>query len=335
MRKNVSYLGAACLSVAFGFLSTAHASAGTTHVVCPGDARDASCKYKGGSGIQAAIDAAASGDEIVIKTGRYTATAYRDVPYKVHTIRGFAVIDRKNLTLTGEPGAVLDGTTGVPTTAIVVRNSDVAISKLTITGFRYDVEEDETYEGHGIFVIDSTLRIDDVTISKYQKMGLTGRGASILNATNLRILDGHVAIWLHESAYLRLRNAIIRGNDSAGIAAYQNSVAHVANAVFDGNLDDGLYGEDEAAIFATNSLLLRNKPAAAHATGASRIWIGYSGVFGNAEATLAKDGASVRRGPDVIEGDPRVDANYRLLPGSPLAGKGDPEFGASSRIGPR
>jgi hypothetical protein len=47
----------------------------------------------------------------------------------------------------------------------------------------------------------------------------------------------------------------------------------------------------------------------------------------------------VRKGQNVIEQDPKLDAEYRPQPGSPLEGKGDPEFGApigsTSRIGLR
>jgi hypothetical protein len=201
---------------------------------------------------------------------------------------------------------------------------------MTLTGFKFDVEEDEIYEGHGIFVIDSRVRIRDVTIEKYQKMGLTGRGDTILDVDGLRILDGHVAIWLHETAYLRLSNAVIRGNDSSGIAAYDNSTAHIANSVFDRNIDDGLYGEHEATIYATNSIFLNNKPYVARATGNSRIWVGFSSMFGNENTLIAKDAAVVRKGANVIEQDPKLDADYRQQPQSPLAGKGDPDFGSPS-----
>lgn len=303
------------------------------HVVCPVAATGVNCRYQGGAGIQAAIDAAANGDTIMIKAGRYSAAAYRDVPYKIHLIRGFAVVDGKDLTIQGEPGTVLDGGTGVKTTAFVLRRSRAELRQLELTGFRFDVEEDEIYEGHGIFAIDSRVRLNDITIEKYQKMALAGRGDSLLEASNLRILDGHVAIWLQESASLRLSNALIRGNDSAGIAAYDNAVAHVANTVFDGNLDDALYTEHEAAIYASNTLLLRNKPYAARALGHSHIWIGYSGLFGNAAVALAKDQAMIRRGPNLIEADPRVDAEYRLQAQSPLAGKGDPDV-AMQQFGP-
>jgi len=305
-----------------------------THLVCPSQALAADCAFSGGSGIQSAIDAAADGDTIRIRPGTYTAAGVRDVPYKVHTIRGFAVVDGKRLTLVGEPGAVLDGSAGPRTTGLVIHRANVEVQGLTFTGFKFDIEEDEIYEGHGIFAIDSRVRLRDVTIEKYQKMGLTGRGTSDLDVENVRIVDGHVAIWLDEHAHLRLSNAILRGNDSAGVAAYGNASAHVANCVFDRNLDDALYGEQEATIYATNSVFLNNKPYVARATENSKIWVGYSGLFGNEGALFVKDSAVARKGANVIEADPKLAADYRLQPGSPLEGKGDPNFGAS-RIGLR
>ncbi|GFE85090.1 right-handed parallel beta-helix repeat-containing protein [Steroidobacter agaridevorans] len=318
--------------------STPPSSSGPkTHVVCPTQALAPDCAFSGGSGIQAAIDAATDGDTIRIRPGTYTPAGVRDVPYKIHTIRGFVVVDGKRLSLIGEPGAVLDGSAGPRTTGLVIHRANVDVQGLTFTGFKFDVEEDEIYEGHGIFAIDSRVRVRDVTIEKYQKMGLTGRGNTDIDAQNLRVLDGHVAIWLDEHAHLRLTNALIRGNDSAGIAAYNNASAHVANSVFDRNLDDGLYGEQDATIYATNSIFLNNKPYVARATENSRIWVGYSALFGNEGGLFAKDAAVVRKGANVIEQDPKLDAEYRAQAGSPLEGKGDPEFGvptgSPSRIG--
>lgn len=314
------------------------AASGRTYVVCPAGSRAGGCQFNGDGGIPAAIDRAADGDTILIKAGRYAPVSFRDVKYKEITVRGYIVVDGKNLSIIGEAGTVLDGSAKLPATAIVVRRAEVSLRNLEITGFRYDIQEDDIYEGHGVFVIDGKARIDNVTIRRSQKMGLTGRGDSLLDASNLQVLDGHVGIWLHEFAYLRLRNSIIRGNDSSAIAAYDNSVAHVSNSVFDGNLDDGLYSEHQATIFATNSLVLRNKPAGIHAIDESRIWVGYSALFGNAANVASKDNAEVRLGPGVIESEPRLTSDYRLQPDSPLLGKGDPDLGdpagSPSEIGP-
>lgn len=254
-----------------------------------------------GCDIQAAVDRAKSGDTIEIAAGRYAPLSTRDVPFQDIVIRGYVVIDGKNLTLAGKAGTVLDGSTKKPATALVIRNSEVTLRDLEITGFRYEVEEDKVYDGHGVFVIDGKVRIDNLKIRNFQKMGLTGAGTSMLDASRLQILDGHVAVWLRESSYLRLTDSVIRGNDSAAIAAYDNSVAHAANSVFEGNQDDGLYTEDQAVIFATGSKLLRNKPIAAHATGSGHIWIGNSTLAGNEKNTGADGKAQVLLGENVKE----------------------------------
>lgn len=269
-----------------------------THVVCPADAPQAGCGYSGGEGIQLAVDAAVNGDTILLRAGRFAAAAYREVPYKEVRVRGFVVIDGKDLTLAGEAGAILDGTTGVPTTAIVVRGGTVAIRNLVLMGFRYDVQEDDFYEGHGLFVIDGRVQAVDLTISKFQKMGLTGRGASVLIAERLKIVDGHVGIWLHEMATLRLTASVVSRNDSSAIAAYDDSVAHVVDSEFEGNLDDGLFTEHRATIYATHSKILRNRPYGARAVGDSAIWLVDCVLEGNAKDTTGSRGrARVRRSP--------------------------------------
>lgn len=267
-----------------------------TRIVCAAAGPD--CAYFGGNGIQAAVDAAADGDTIVLRTGRYTAAAYREVQYKEVTVRGFVVIDGKNLTLAGEPGAVLDGSTGVPTTAVVVRGGNVAVRNLGITGFRYDVQEDDFYEGHGLFVIDGQLRVQDVSISRFQKMGLVGRGDSVLLAERLEIVDGHVGIWLHETAYLSLADSVVSRNDSSAIAAYDNSVAHASNCIFERNLDDGLFTEHRATLYAADSRLTGNSPYGARAVGDSTIWLIETTLSGNhRDATGSRGRARVRITP--------------------------------------
>lgn len=304
-----------------------------TWVVCPA-ASQAGCAFSGNAGIQAAIDAAADGDVVKLKAGIYRPEKFRDVPYKQYVIRGFLVIDRKTIDLVGEPGAVLDGTGGPPVSALVVRDADVAIRDLTVRNFRPGEKEDDLYEGHGIFIIDSRAHLSNVAIERYEKMGLTGRGSTLLTATQLRIADGHVAIWLEETAQLRLCNSVVRNNDSAGVAAYMNSSANVYNSVFDGHQDDGLYAAGDASIVATNSLLLRNQPFGVRVIDNARALVMHSVLFGNEETSSAPKGTQqVKFGAGIVSTDPKADANYRLP--SPLAG--DPDVraadGGKSHVG--
>jgi hypothetical protein len=302
------------------------AASGKTLSVCPAGST-AKCDFSGNQALQAAVDKAADGDTVLVRPGTYTSAAFVDVPYKQYVIRGSLAIRHKRIEIVGEEGAVLDGTAGPPVSAIVVEGGAVALRNLTIRNFRAGDPEDDLYEGHGIFVIDAAVALNDVTIEKYAKMGFTGRGSSSLTASGLRILDGHVAIWLEESAHLRLCNALVRNNDSAGIAAYMNATARVYNSVFDGNQDDGLYAGNEASIFATNTLLLNNKPFAVRVTDDAQAQVRYTALQGNAAKGGSPEGKqSIRWGEGVQDLVTRPDANYRLA--APLTG--DPDVRTST-----
>jgi parallel beta-helix repeat protein len=268
-----------------------------TLTVCPAEPRQKGCDFRGDLAIQAAVERAASGDEIRIRAGRYAPEGYRDVRFEEITVRAYVLVEDKDLALVGEPGAILDGSTKLPTTAIAVHRANVRISGLEITGFRYAVQEDDTYEGHGIFVIDGVARIEGVTIRNFQKMGLTGRGRSVLEASKLQILDGHVGIWLRESSYLRLTDSTIRGNDSAGISAYVDSTAHISGCVFERNQDDGVYASHHATLYVAGSRIVDNKPFGANAEGQSHIWLRDTVLSGNAQDIGSKDAGRVTSVP--------------------------------------
>jgi hypothetical protein len=303
-----------------------------TLVVCP--TAGSGCDFSGKLGIQAAVDAAVDGDVVKLKAGVYTPDKFRDVPYKQYVIRGFVAVERKRIELIGEPGAVIDGASGPPVSALVVRDADIAIRNLTVRNFRAGEKEDDLYEGHGIFIIDSRADLRNVTIERYEKMGLTGRGSTLLTADELSIVDGHVAIWLEETAHLRLCNTLVRNNDSAGVAAYVNASATIYNSVFDGNQDDGLYAAGDASILATNSLLLRNKPFGVRVIDNARATVMHSVLFANDErVSTPKDTQNVKFGAGVLFDDPKVDATYQVA--KPV--EGDPDVravdGGKSRIG--
>ncbi|MBS0419757.1 MAG: right-handed parallel beta-helix repeat-containing protein [Proteobacteria bacterium] len=258
-------------------------------VVCPLETQSAGCQFHS---VQEAVDRASDGDTVLLKAGRYAPNQTRDVTYKDITVRAYVAVEGKRLSIVGEKGAVLDGSTQLPSTAIVMSHANVTVRGLEITGFRYAVEEDNIYDGHGVFVIDSIARIEQVRMTHLAKMGLTGRGDSRLTVSDLQILDGHMGIWLAETAQLQLRDSTIRNNDSCALGAYDDSRARVSGSLFDGNRDDGLYTEQRAVISASHVLILNNRPIGAHAIGNSRISINHSALLGN-DAAVGNQGNGV------------------------------------------
>jgi len=316
-------LRALLLSAAFAAFVTSAAAEVLT--VCPAGSKGRSCRFTGGDGVQAAVDAAHDGDVIRLKAGRYTPAHYRDTPFQDLQIRGFVAIARKRLTIEGEAGTVLDGSEGPPTSAFVLDRSDAVLSNITIRGFRFGEPEDNTYDGHGVFAIDSRVRLDRIRMERIAKMALTGRGDTLIDASDIRLLDGHMGVWLEESAHAHIRNAVIRGGDSAAIGAYGEATVHLYNSVIQGNGDDGLYTTGHGSIFATNSLILGNKPFGLNAEEGGRIAVAHSVVWGN--AADVKPDAAVRLDAGILRVDPRVDGEGRLLAGSPVAGVRDPDSG--------
>ena len=194
--------------------------------VCVTRQASAQCEYTGAHAIQSAVDRAGDGDIVLLRAGIYVPRKpSATCAYKNYVIRGYVEIRDKRISIVGEAGAVLDGGSGPPVSAIVVEGGEVSLRGLTLRNFRAGDTEDDLYEGHGVFVIDAAATLSNVTIEKYAKMALTGRGTTRLVASQMNIRDGHVAIWLEESAHLTCATPVVRNNDSAGVAAYANSVS--------------------------------------------------------------------------------------------------------------
>lgn len=301
----------------FAGLLAASPVAAATLVVCPQEAPGKDCTYRGDDGLQQAADAAADGDVIVIRAGVYTPRSYRDVPYQDLLVRGYVVTEGKNLSFIGEAGTILDGGAGVPSSAFVAKGGNLRFEKLVLRNFRYAEEEDDIYDGHGIFIIGADAVIDSVRIEGVRKMALSIRDKSRVSVSNFQVLDGHIGVWIEEDAELELKNALFRGNDSAAIAAYAMSSSRIANTIIDGNQDDGIYGKEQAAISVEKSLVLRNKPYGARADGQAVIRITDSLFFANEEDFASSDEGGRVETRSLRTEDPRLDENYRPLPGSP------------------
>lgn len=250
------------------------------HVVCAVDAEG--CTHVGNRALQTAVDAASSGDTILVRAGTYVAEGTRDVPYEDVVVRGYVLIADKELEIVGEKGAVLAGDGDTRASAIVVANGKAVVKNLGIRDFRPADTEDQVYDGHGIFVIDGSAHISSVTFERIEKMAVSLRGDSEVVLENSQMLDGHLGAWTEEGSRLAVRDSTFRNNDSAGIAAYMTSAVTVTGSTFEGNLDDGVFADDNATIDVTDSVFIDNSPYAVRAVGGARITFASSQFQGNA-----------------------------------------------------
>lgn len=252
-------------------------------IVCPEGSPDAGCDYTGLVGLQQAVDAADPGASIHMLAGTYTPSVYRDVPFQELVVRGALVIDGKQVSLSADAGAVMRGSREFPVSAIVIRASSVNITGLRISGFYYREAEDDIYDGHGIFTIDSQVALDSVRIEGIDKMALTGREAGHITAQKLIIEQSHLGVWLEETAVLEMSDSRIAGTMTAAVAAYGNARASVSSSTIDSSQDDGLYTEDNATIISQSSTVSNNVPFGARATHNSQIVICGGTLQGNTQ----------------------------------------------------
>ncbi len=299
-----------------------------TILVCPERSQMQDCDFTGNDAVQEAVDRAADGDVIQLAAGRYVPSSYRDVPFEDIVARGYVVIREKRLTIEGSDGTVLDGKEGIPAIAFVLENADVTIRNLEINDFRWGEEEDDIYDGHGIFAIDSRVQASDIVMRGIVKMALTGRGRTLIDASALRLLDGHLGIWLEEAAHAHVRDSVIAGGDSAGIGTYDDSTLHLFNSVVANNTDDGVYAADSSTILVVRSVITGNAPYGINAEAKGRVTVRESAMHANAapaNAALGPDQFVI--GEDVLQVDPILDAQWLPQPGSPLLapdGSGQP-----------
>lgn len=309
---------ALALLLAGALVVGASASAETIQV-CPDGSQAQGCDFSGNDAIQAAVDRAEDGDVIQLAPGRYVPSSYRDVPFEDIAARGYVVIREKRLTIEGSDGTLLDGKDGIPAIAFVLENADVTFRNLEISDFRWGEEEDDIYDGHGIFAIDSRVRASDIVMRGIVKMALTGRGRTLIDASALRLLDGHLGIWLEEASHAHVRDSVIAGGDSAGIGTYDDSTLHLFNSVVVNNTDDGVYAADSSTILVVRSIIASNEPYGINAEKNGRVTVRESAMHANAapaNATLAPGQLVI--GDDVLQVDPMLDAQWLPKPGSPL-----------------
>lgn len=255
---------------------------GAPVVACPQQAVETDCRFRGAGALQAAIDATPDGGTLVIRPGEYVAEGVRSTAFQDAMLPSFLTISGRSIVIRADEGAVIVGDPRAPSTAMTLVNADATISGLEIRGFTYASDEDALYDGHGIFAIDSRVTIDRVRLARISKMAVSARGDSQLIARHVTISDSHVGFWLRESSYARISHATVERGSVVGLCAYAESSAHISDSRFTGFDDDGIYSDDDAALFVSRTVVSDNRPFGIRAAGRSKVTVSRSSFRGNA-----------------------------------------------------
>lgn len=241
--------------------------AGAVISVCPeGYVQDA-CDFTGHNAIQQAVDVAGENDIIQVKSGVYKPTVYRDVPFDEPTdtgvrhvvVRGAIVIENKGTSIVGGEDVILQPDAGVPATAFVVHDGALSLEGVHIEGFRVHEPEDPIYDGHGIFVIDSSVTLQNVRVHDVEKMALVIRGKSAVSAMSVHLSNSHMGVWFEEEGALSLSGAVLSGNHT-GLGVYGNTTSSVSDTVIEGSTDDGIYAIGNARVSLSDTTIRGNAP---------------------------------------------------------------------------
>ena len=224
----------------------------------------------------------------------------------------------------GEPGAVLNGSTGPAVSALLIHNSTVEISGLEIRNFKVGLAEDDLYDGHGIFVIDSKVTVQDTQMNNIAKMSVSIFGESRVVLSRLRVQNGHVGVWVEGNSMVRVENSLFSNNSSAAVAAYDHSTTEIYNSVVEASLDDGVFGKENAAIVLINSILVGNKPYAVRAEEQATISVDYCAFDGNESLFFPETaGGQLTAGEHIYLENPQLGIDFR--PGKNFQpSRGDP-----------
>ncbi|GGZ97721.1 hypothetical protein GCM10008090_02550 [Arenicella chitinivorans] len=307
--QNIKMVWLACVAIAVLTSTSAEASESVSTsanvlTACVDASQFAHCDFSGGDAIQQAVDAAESGAVLRIKPGIYQPKTYRDTPLNELQIRAYTLIEDKQLTIIGEGEVVIDGSLSAAN-GFVTKNSQVSFKNLNLQNFKWGIQEDDIYDGHGIFIINGESKIADVSIQKVQKMALSVHGNAKVDVTNLTITDSHLGVWTNDDSNVSISNSEISGSESAGLAAYQRSQVVIWQSVFQANQDDGLFASDDARVSVTQSVVLNNKPYGLNADENGAIEIDKSYVSGNDTNFVVDKVKRINVGATMLNADPR------------------------------
>lgn len=182
--------------------------------------------------LQAAIGAAENGDTVVLA---------KDVTANI-SINKSITLDLKGKTLTGLGDDSVVTITGTETNVTITSSAE---EKGKITGGIGSKEHDNLFGG-GLFIVDATVKLENLIVTKNQTVGLSGNyartGGGGIAAVNAAVTLNNVAVTENN------RSAIINGGGS--IFAEGGSLT-IKGSTIEGNSSNGTGG----GIFAENTLV--------------------------------------------------------------------------------
>lgn len=182
--------------------------------------------------LQAAIDEAKDGDTVVLA---------KDVTENI-SINKSITLDLKGKTLTGLGDDSVVTITGTETNVTITSSAE---EKGKITGGIGSKEHDNLFGG-GLFIVDATVKLENLIVTKNQTVGLSGNyartGGGGIAAVNAAVTLNNVAVTENN------RSAIINGGGS--IFAEGGSLT-IKGSTIEGNSSNGTGG----GIFAENTLV--------------------------------------------------------------------------------
>lgn len=235
--------------------ASAQTGTGNTLTVCAtGTVGQNGCQYVGGDGIQQAVDAAKSGDTVLLKAGTYRRTGYTSYSYNEdnpdHFYGAFLYIPGKsgrNLTLKGEGVVVLDGSTDktVGRNGISIYEGTTTIENIKITGMHWTwcTGKNDPCGSDAIIVYRATANIINSTISQnggdgiqfIESKGIISDNQLIQNGLQLQNVSPNTAIHTTSSSSVVISNNNIVENIGDGIVSINRSESIITNNIVERN----------------------------------------------------------------------------------------------------
>ena len=209
----------------------------TTRYVAPGGACGSAAPCY--ATVQAAVDAAASGDQILIAAGVYTPTLYVD---KTVTLRGGYAPPDWTTSRPEENVTLLDGQTG---DGILITGGSPALDGLHVSGHGFGIYATAASptlsrlvvtgpgDSTGIYLADCDALLSNVVVSGWE-VGVSTAGSTSTTLQYVTIVGNDIGLYLHGNSQAVVRNTIVAA-ETVGLLNLSPLTLTVTDVLWHGN----------------------------------------------------------------------------------------------------